>query len=256
MPINLVELSKVSKYDFPSLGDILYRTVDLKDMNSLPEELITSENLVFCGKLDETELPSLLEAYERAPKANAENSDLWVLFKCYLFIAWRDEIENVWPVADMLNSYKELFCLDRKEIRKLPERDQNNATGRLRTYERFTDIQEKETWPEDQLQESIVNEILSEFISRNLAESTFRIEGLKLKPCTICKDKHAAMIYQLLLYITRPDIAKGRYFVIKCGECKEQFISTARQTRYCKNCGTVFARQRRSRANRLTKEGK
>lgn len=178
-------------------------------------------------RLEESDLPNILEAYEESPKVKSEYRDLWALFHCYVYLVWNEL--NKWEKQQFYDAWCGLYKID----------DFSTMESLA-----LAGAETKETvW-------SIVS------YSRELikAKSFFKQSGYHLEECILCENKHDAMVYELLLCIAYPDAARKGAEILSCKQCGELFIKEKNRQIYCPKHNTDAAKTARYKQKK--KEGK
>ena len=236
--IRIKDLLRLNSYDFVRPRTRLYYLDpwNAEISNDIPPQKTSdyrSELPFGAVRLEESDLPNILEAYEESPKVNSEYQDLWALFHCYVYLVW-NELDK-WEKQQFYDAWCELYKIDGSSTMASLSNKESLALAEAETKE-------------------IVWSIIS--YSRELvkAKSFFKQSGFHLEECILCESKHDAMIYELLLCIAYPDAARNGAEILSCKQCGELFIKEKNRQIYCPKHNTDAAKTARYKQKK--KEGK
>lgn len=241
--MNVSELAHLGIFSFPAVDDIYYQGGTWEDVE---DRTLFVSNMDFFPTLKQESLPATLHAYYFASQAHAEDFDIWTLFCCYQYIVYGN-LGN-WTKEEMLRQAKQLMWHSEKEIAALAsEADREAYQWDNEYYEQLGSQDETQ----------IVYAILSHIIESVNAKPYFSLStDLKMEHCVLCRNEHEAMLYQLLMLTAHPGYSNDGYTIAKCNRCGKFFKRSSKRSKLCPECASPAARQRWSRANRLTEEGK
>lgn len=226
--MNIQEFFDVSYYDFPKVARSIYYS---RSWDSMDDMTLTGSNMDLAQLLNEKDIVRALEAYEKAPLKHSGDHDLYCLFRCYQYSVWG----IAWNRAELVQEWQAL---------NNPHDDSDTEMARTLQDIYIANLEHIQNECDE---DDIVNDLLCSFTEKSSAKSCFVINGLALEECVLCRNKHDAMMYQLLMYLAYPEQARNGRTITHCKQCGDPFIRGSKNAKYCSKCSTSAARVMRCR---------